>query len=254
MNKPLLFAACAVAALPALAQSGVRAFTAATVDFSAVRGSVEIRVSGAGPIILRGPSVLRARLEGGVLHLALPPGTSQGTRQAASGAWINSARGPGARAVQNIGGQVEAAPAAVAVVEVPASTTLRARGFTGEARIRGPARAADIDVGAGEVHIENLAGGRLAISGAGSLRVGQASGLLELALAGAGEIAVESGRIDDLAATLDGAGDIEVAATAMAARLRNRGSGAIRVERVTGPLDHEMTGAGEITVLHRGSR
>jgi hypothetical protein len=249
-----------VFALSTCTLSMAQVFSARTVDFSAVTGTIEIRVSATPNIVVQAPpkagSGFRASVTDSVLklELTLPASTSRSTRSL--GSMVNSAVGPGAVAIQNIPGnssvQMGDTGLGSVVVQVPVGTLIRATGFVGQAEIKGEARQINVQVGSGDVRIERVVDAKLRVQGAGSIHVEAASGDLELDLPGAGSIEVEKGQVGKLSAALGGAGEIRFGGTATAARLRADGAGSIRVHRVVQKPTIINNAAGEIVVENGG--
>jgi len=89
-------------------------------------------------------------------------------------------------------------------------------------------------------------------NGSGDLEVSSVKGArLELSSHGSGDIEIDGGRVDNLIATGRGSADIEFSGEAKTARLKTSGSGSIYVDRVTGDIESNSSGSGDIEIDDR---
>ncbi len=167
-----------------------------------------------------------------------------------AGVFINRAVGPGANAVQNIGGNPSSnsgSERSRVQLMVPTGVRIVARSWAGYL---------DAARGVWTVNAE-LAGGQMQFFGvhdssfvvdAGSLSVQEATGRLSAHLRGAASIEVTNMRDTILDLQLTGAGSMQLKGRAASARVLATGAGHIEIERVTSEPLIQLRGAATVDI------
>lgn len=86
------------------------------------------------------------------------------------------------------------------------------------------------------------------IAGVGTVTAGQASGLVDVHIAGQGRVVIAGGQASRLSVEIDGQGQVTDGGVADSLDAHIAGQGDIRVAKVTGAVSREVAGMGTVTV------
>ncbi|HEX4740789.1 MAG TPA: DUF2807 domain-containing protein [Caulobacteraceae bacterium] len=119
----------------------------------------------------------------------------------------------------------------------------------GESRA-GSAGSGDLSVaGSGRIAVLSLGKGMMAVSsGSGDIAVDQASGTMDVRIAGTGDVTVAAGAVTHMEASIAGSGNIHMEGVAQSLNASVTGSGDVLVKHVTGPVTRRVFGPGSIRV------
>ena len=119
----------------------------------------------------------------------------------------------------------------------------------GESRA-GSAGSGDLSVaGSGRIAVLSLGKGMMAVSsGSGDIAVDQASGTMDVRIAGTGDVTVAAGDVTHMEASIAGSGNIHMDGVAQSLNASVTGSGDVLVKHVTGPVTRRVFGPGSIRV------
>lgn len=244
---------------------GVAPQSGATLDLSGCSAHLVLRqgASAQAPRWLSADAVQQSHVakvvpnSGGWMLLCSETLALQPQPQVASGVFVNRAVGPGAVAVQNIGGRSSTsrggtnAPTQASSkpleLEVPAGTRLAARSWSGMLDALSGPWLVDLEIAAGAVKLGSVRNARLLID-AGEVTVGEARGGLHVQLRGAGNLNVARMVNTALDLTLSGVGSMELKGQAATAQVRATGVGRIEIERVRAEPVIEASGVVDVLV------
>lgn len=179
-----------------------------------------------------------------------PVDTASSGQTVISGAQINRAVGPGAVAVQNIGGRVTTERGddkQVVILQVPAGWKLLAKAWTGSLRAEGGVWMANVELASGEMQFSKLHDSQVIVD-LGSISVQELTGRFVAHLRGAGSIEVAQMRDPALDLQLSGAGSMSLKGRAATARVRASGAGHIDIEQVTSEPSIQASGLATVDV------
>ena len=133
-------------------------------------------------------------------------------------------------------------------IELPEGLPLSINGFTGDGVIGNTLGPLQLRLLSGQIEGGKVGDSVITIEGGGDVILAAIEGRADLSIQGAGLIQVHEGRIDDLVCSISGAGTIEVGGQVHSAKTSISGAGTIDLAHVSGQLDRMITGAGEILV------
>jgi hypothetical protein len=167
-----------------------------------------------------------------------------------SGVQINRAVGPGAVAVQNIGGRSttdrgDDKPSVV--LQVPAGWKLLAKAWAGALRAEGGVWTVDVELASGDMQFSKLHDSQVIVD-VGSVSVQELTGRFVAHLRGAGNIEVAQMRDPALDLQLSGVGSMLLKGRAATARVRATGAGHIDIEHVTSEPSIQASGLATVDV------
>ena len=232
------------------------------LDISGCPGSVALRQSGGikEPQFLPSGNDGRARLasvgSGWALHCQVATGTKPPSGVPGqsgvniSGVIVNRAFGPGARAVQNIGGGSaidSGSGSAVVKLQVPVGVQIHAKSWAGSLDAERGVWTVHAEVAGGEMHFSHLQDSVVVVD-SGSLSALEATGKLSAHLRGGGNIEVANMRNTVLELWLSGAGNMEFKGRAASARIWATGAGHIEIERVVSEPAIQLRGAATVDI------
>lgn len=112
----------------------------------------------------------------------------------------------------------------------------------------GGGRGADLSVaGSGFLSVGPVDGSLSAVSsGSGDIAVASVRGSVDVRVAGTGDVSIAGGAAARMTASIAGSGDIHMGGSAASLVASVTGSGAIDVAHVTGPVQRQVFGAGEV--------
>ncbi|HXQ10940.1 MAG TPA: DUF2807 domain-containing protein [Caulobacteraceae bacterium] len=88
----------------------------------------------------------------------------------------------------------------------------------------------------------------VSIAGAGDVHVGQASGPVEVNMAGGGSVRIDGGRATSVGVNIMGSGDVDYGGVADTLQANIAGSGDIHAAKVLGAVSRSIAGAGSVEV------
>ena len=244
------------------AETKVPAGNVQQLDISGCPGSITLQQSGSvkEPQFLTSGNGGRARLasvaSGWALHCHASPGTSLPSGASGqsgvniSGVIVNRAFGPGARAVQNIGGGSaidSSSGSSVVKLQVPVGVKIYAKSWIGSLDAERGVWTVDAELASGQMHFSHLQDSVVVVD-SGSLSVLEATGLLSAHLRGGGNIEVANMRNTVLELRLSGAGNMAFKGRAASARIWATGAGHIDIERVVSEPWIHLRGAATVDI------
>ncbi len=226
-----------------------------SLDLSACSASIHLSVQtqGTQPALLDKPDaawVVRLQPGARAWQLQCEPVVKGSTGESSSSSvQINRAIGPGAVAIQNIGGQqrAQAAPSQPLRVAVPSGWQLLARRWSGELLAKNGVWQIDMELAAGSVVAPHVRDSSVVVD-AGTVQIGQAQGNLHAHVRGAGSVEVAQMQQVALDVQLSGAGQLQFKGSAASARVRASGAGSIDIEHVATEPQVQVSGAVTIDI------
>jgi hypothetical protein len=131
---------------------------------------------------------------------------------------------------------------------VPAGTALTIENFAGDGTIGATDGPLMVILQGGVLQAAAARDPHLTIAGSGDIRLGEATGVLTMAINGSGSIIVDGGMTDAVSATINGAGSLRFGGRAARAGISVNGAGTVDIAHVEARPITRMAGAGSITV------
>jgi hypothetical protein len=131
---------------------------------------------------------------------------------------------------------------------VPVGTALTIENFAGDATIAATRGPLMVILQGGVLQAVAARDPHLTIAGSGDIRLGEATGILTMAINGSGSIIVDGGATDAVSATINGAGSLRFDGHSKSAGISVNGAGTVDLAHVEARPVTRMAGAGSITV------
>lgn len=239
-----------------------QAMSAQTLNISACPAQIVLQQSGGikEPVLVQPYAHALAKVhlvdsaQGWLLSCQAAPKSSSGSattgQPTISGVHINRAIGPGAVAVQNIGGKTSVQRGEVmptVSVQLPTGWRLLAKAWSGSLRADGGTWITDAELANGDMQFSRLQDSQITVD-VGSVSVQELTGRFVAHLRGAGSIEVANMRDPALDVQLSGAGSMVFKGRAASARVRASGAGHIDIEHVATEPWIQISGSATVDV------
>ncbi len=233
-------------------------YAASRLAVAGLVGSLRIeRQDGAGMrLVLRGSAEaidrLHREVRGDRLQLTAEPGAT-GTTTVVTGARNVVIARNGGQATQIIGGLAtgaggEAEPPLEVLVYVPAATPLTVTGLVGDLVVQGVGGPVDLELIGGQAELDRATGGRLAAVAGSRIDLAEATGELEVAVQGAGDVRIARADLARLEVGVSGTGNVAVGGVAERASVQIAGVGGVQIDEVRTRPEVSITGIGQVEI------